>query len=96
MLINAFRNGVTILLIKMYVIHRGHQYCMSLSTTVSDLSASLLDPRLCSEVPSTLACMTNGPLSSGCRIILLRLVEIPARYVYGPSFSLYGQHHKKL
>ena len=76
----------TLLLID--VIHREPRSCMCLSIIVLDPSASLKDLRRWNEVPSTLACTTNGLLWSGCRRTSHRLVEILARYVDGSSSSL--------
>ena len=74
--------------------HRGHQFCMCLSTTASDLLVSPKDPRLWNEVSSTSAYTINGQLSSGCRLTSRRSVEILARYVLGPSSSLRIRCHR--
>jgi len=70
------------------VTHREPRSCMCLSTIVLDLSASLKDPRLWSEGPSTSACTTNGLLWSGCRRTSHRLAAILPRYVHGSSYCV--------
>ena len=64
------------------VVSREPRSFLCLSTTVSDLLASLKDPRPRNEVPSTSVCATNGLLFSGSRITLRYLVEIPTKYAH--------------
>ena len=87
---HTFMFSSTLLL--MDLTYRELRYFLCLSTTALDLSASLKDPRLWSEVLSTSACTTNGSLFSGYRRTSHGSVGILARYVRGSLTSPHCHH----